>query len=250
MTTPLSRPCRYLLEDLLECIDIYHGAFAIGFKAASDKDRDQTRRGVSQHAHLGQKLANSVLASDNAAAVMLGKLIPLHLLATAVQEFTGSFRMVHCEAAFYLSAAGHRRFGDEYMMAVATQQKAPVYLYPRKFHDEYEWLNVRADCNQLRSIVAYCQSLQGQPFKYGAMAQCLTTPGPDLRQKWYCSYLCATLLEFLDVPDGHLNRPNTLSIDDLYYIVSARAYRPDNDYSRPAAHLRKIYNSRLLAAHV
>lgn len=247
---PRARPCRYSLEQLLEYVDTYHGAFAIGFKAASEADRAQTRRGSSRHEHLGENLAKNVVASDNIAAVMLGRLLPLHLLASAVQEFTGSMRLMHCEAAFYLSAAGRAKFGDDFMLAVATQQKAPVFLYPRRFNDEYEWLNVRADCNQLRCVLGYCQKLQGQPFKYGAMAQCLTTPGPDTRQKWYCSYLCATLLEFLDVPDGHLNRPNTLSIDDLYHIVSAPAYRPENDYSRPAAHLKKLYNSSLLAGYV
>lgn len=246
MSSPAPRrPKTYPLEELYECIDLYHGAFAIGFKRASEKDRRDARSGNSRHAHIGENLARNVVASDNSAAVLLGKLVPLSLLSSAVQEFTSSFRMMHCEAAFYLSRKGTETFGDEYMLAVATEQKAPVFIYPRRFHDEYEWLNVAADCNQMRAIVAYCQSLQGKPFRYNAMAQCLTTPGPDLREKWFCSYLCATLLEFLDVPEGHLNRPNTLSIDDLYHIVSIPDYRPKNDYSRPAAHLRKIYNDKL-----
>ena len=247
---PRSRPMRYSLESLFEYIDMYHGAFVIGFMATTDEEREATRRGDTRHQHLGERLAAGVVASDNTAAVLLGKMLPFNLLASAVQEFTSAFRYFHCEAAFYLSAAGRAKFGEEYMLAVATQNQAPVFLYPRKFNDTYEWLNVRADCNQLRAIVGYCQSLQGQPFKYGAMSQCLTTPGPDTRQKWYCSYLCATMLEFLDMPEGHLNRPNTLSIDDLYYIVSSPDYRPERDYSRPAAHLRKIYNKKLLEAYL
>ena len=54
------------------------------------------------------------------------------------------------------------------------------------------------------------------------------------------------LLEFLDVPEGHFNRPNTMSIDDLYHVVSSPAYRPENDYNRPVAHLNKLYRTNPL----
>jgi len=245
MADPTDRVIRrFRLDDLCKYIDLYHGCFAIGFKAQSDRERERTRRGEAAHAHLSQRLSRTITSDESGGKStwsVLSSLIPLSLLDAAVQEFTSSMRFVHCEAAFYLSEAGRTKFGDDHMISITAQQKAPVHMYARRFNHDYEWLNVAADCNQLRAIVGYCHQLQGQKFQYGAMARCLTTPGPDTRQRWFCSYMCATMLEFLDVPDGHLNRPNTLSIDDLYYIVSEREYRPAGDYSRPAAHLKKIY---------
>jgi len=238
---------RYSLEQLIEYVDLYRGCFAVGFLATNSEERKRVRAGQGKHAHLGVKLSSQITAgSSNSIWSALSSLIPTSMITAAVQEFTASLDFVHCEAAFYLSEKGKEVFGDGHMLSITAQQKAPVHIYPRRFHDDYEWLNVSSDCNELRAIVGYCCDLQGKRFKYNAMAQCLTTPGPDRREKWYCSYLCATLLEFLSVAEGHLNRPNTLSIDDLYFILKLPEYRPKVDYNRTEAHLNKVYRNDLL----
>lgn len=240
-----SRFVRFNLADLLERVDFYRGCFAIGFK------RNSETPDAAKNTEASGRIADKILSADankpdSSLWDMLSQLAPREMIAAAVDEVANGLSFGHCEAAFYLSSKGKAVYGDDHMLAVTTQQKAPVFIYPRKFNAEYEWVNIKADCNEIKAIVYHCFSLQGKAFQYGAMARCLTTPGPDLREKWFCSYLCATLLEFLSVPEGHLNRPNTLSVDDLYTIAKHAAYKPTVDVSRPAVHVDRMYSQNPL----
>lgn len=234
------------LLELLDLIDTKAGMFTMCFYAQSEADRKKARSGSSRFRHLGEELRGDLVSHDTSTlSSVLGNLLPSNLLLSAIQEISSRFRYVHCEAAFYPSEKGKAAFGKDSMVCLVVQKKAPVHLVGRKFsssYTNYDWINIAADSDQLIAIVAHCHELQGQRFSDGAMAKCMSTPGPDLREKWYCSYLCATLLEFLDVPEAHLNRLNTLTIDDLHAIVSNPDYRPENDGRLTPANINKCYD--------
>ena len=230
------------IEELFEYVDLYHGSFAVCFKKSEVEQRRLARRGAAEEERLMQRLSTHVTDESNQGLwSMVSSLIPKSALNRTVREVVSGFRYMHCEPVFYLTGKGLQHFGEDSMLAVMARDQVPVHIRPRKFKDTYDWLSVRADCNELRAIVAHCWAVQGARFQYNAMSKCLTYPGPDTRTSWYCSYLCSTMLEFLDVPEGHLNRPNTLLTDDLYDILSNPMYRPECEYDRPAAHINKVY---------
>lgn len=242
---------QHSLRDLLSWIETSCGSFAIGFKyaprartarkagkAEERRDGDDEEAGeeeeVASNAELTSKLAGMRKRSHVSLVSMLSRLLPSGLLNATVNHVTKSFRYVHCEIVFFLTAAGKARFdrnGNEHVIAVAVQQRAPVHIYARTFGQRnYKWLSVAASSDELRAIVCHFAHLQGQSFENDAMARCLTAPGHDeQRSRWYCSMLCASALEFLPQPAVHFNRINTLTVDDLAALVERAEYRPKGD---------------------
>lgn len=215
------------LDELLSYIDLTLGCFTIGFKKSTGV---WTGDGTSD-------------VSDSVKGVGgLMSLVPKEFMSGMADNVLRSFKYTHCEPAFYLSKKGKSIFGEDRLLCVRCEKKTPVQIYARRFHGEYTWVNVCANINEIRGVIMYCCSIQGARFNDDAMYRCMTSPGPDVRKTFYCSYLCASLLEFLDNPVGHLNRPNTLTIDDLHLLLNT--YKPEHDIHAPESFLDHVYGTK------
>lgn len=219
-----SRGDYFELKELFDYIDLARGFFAIGFMRRTE-DWDQS--GILDLSERIRKPGGII------------SYLPGDVVAGVAHDVMSKFQYYHCEPAFYLSERGKEVFGADKLLCVRSEKKTPVQIYARTFHGEYTWVNIAADINELRGVVAYCCNIQGAMFNEDAMGLCLTSPGPDTRKSFYCSYLCASLLELLDHPVGHLNRPNTLSIDDLYALV--QSCKPEMDIHRPDSFWNHLY---------
>lgn len=160
------------------------------------------------------------------------------------QRYSGLYGALPLRVGDLLERTWQKKFGADKMLALVVQERCPVQIRPRKFYSAYRWHNIAANDTEVRAMLAYAQSLQGQPFAYGAMARCVTNPGPDKRDAWFCSYLTAVVLECMPYPELHLNRANTLAVDDLHEIVAHPSLRPTHgncSQIMPRADLDRAY---------
>lgn len=227
------QPQRFTLRQLYNYLDLDCGAVAVGFL-----ERDNTPD-VAE----GERERNTNRLSK-AQGGGIAAFLPSRLLSEAVNTVAGSMELYHCELAFYLNEKGKQRFGERRMLALLVQENSTVQLRPREFHTAYRWYNVCCTPRQLRAMLAYAQSLQGQPFAYNAMARCVVDAGPDTRKVWFCSYLTASVLQYLPFAELHFNRPNTLSVDDLHEIIAQPHLRPvtgRGTHMAPAAGLDRAF---------
>ncbi len=234
----------YSLRELFRIVDLDRGSFAIGFKQRDPLIRERLQRGecIKSEQKAYESMANGILGY-RAGERPQGWLAWLaRHLAIAVEEYQRDTHYVHCEPAFFLSKRGNEEFGAENMLCVATSGTTPLCMYPRLFNDDYEWVTVGASRTELEAILGRLCRMQGDRFDFHGMTRCLLMAGPDKRRAWYCSYVVASVLELLRVPSGHLNRPNTLSVDDVAELVRDETFKPTIETAFPRRAFERSLN--------
>lgn len=230
-----SRFRTYTLKELLRMVDMDRGSFAIGFKRRDPELAERLQRGerVKSEYRAYETIANGILGYRGESRPSGWMAYVAKHLTIAVEEYNREFQYVHCEPAFFLSEKGNEEFGSDYMLCVAASNKSPLQLFPRLFNDEYEWVTVGATRTELEAIIGRVCRMQGDRFDFGGMSRCLLAAGPDERRGWYCSYVVAAILELLRVPSGHVNRANTLSVDNIAEMVRDEEFTPKVHTSFP-----------------
>lgn len=177
--------------------------------------------------HLNAELADGV--GGSAAKVGIFK----DILTQVVKTFTAYFKYVHCEVAFELSEDGKREFGPDKLLASFVNTNENVSLKLRKFNHKYRWFNLRATPSELCSMLKLACVTVGQRFSASLRNNSVTFPGDENQYGWYCSKHVCTMLRSLNCEMFHLNRTNTVTVDELYHMVECCGHFVD-------AHMHKL----------
>lgn len=246
----------------MRLVDLDKGVVAVAFMRHGDDERRRALAGTdATNAAEEERLARMIIrgsmydetrdvewAEPSAAAAAAAPSQPW-LLARAmwaasafVREYTGIMRFKHAEVCFALSAEGRRRFGDDMIMAAGTLKRENTFLKPRRFHDAYEWLWLRATPEQLRAMFyfAWRQCERRRPFNYSGMSQCLTRPRPTDHKQLYCAEYVMELVKFLPCAYAHLVRSNVVDLDELYFLLSSSPLRSAAPHLLAPVELAKV----------
>lgn len=208
-------------------VDLNCGYIYVTFMEEDVNYGAQVRDGTTGNEHLNEELAVGV----GGAATNVG--LFKDVLTKVVQTFTAHFQFVHCEVAFELSESGKQAFGPDKLLASYVNTGENVGLKLRHFNDKYRWFYLRATPEQISSMLKLACLTVGQKFSAELRNNAVTMPGNENNYGWYCSKHVATLLRTLDCEMFHLNRTNTITVDELYHMV-------ENCNHFAAQHLRRL----------
>lgn len=242
-------------ERIIASVDLNRGYISVGFLEQTEAERALIRQGRTNSEYMTTQFAENLVdieagRVDSAQKQsflsklrnILVRLLPTEIAITAVRTYTSELKFKHCELGFFMNEEGQRRSrkGAD-MLAVAINEEFNVYIAPRHFSADFKWVNVRCSPIEMYAMLHYAHSLQGTKLCRKRMAQLATYPGPDRRDQLYCSHLTMACLQYIGTCGFHLNRPNTLTIDEVYMICAAEENRPVAVPRMSAAHMDAVF---------
>lgn len=167
------------------------------------------------------------------------------LLSQSVRSFTSNFSFTHVELAFPLSEVGARENGEDKLLAVFVSRSDNVGIRLRRFDERYKWFAVSTTSQQMCSMLKFACLTYGEKFSLKMLHNTVTSPGKENQPGWYCSKHVATMLRSLDCAMFHMNRTNTITVDELYHMVECCGHiAPASHVRKPVVVLEKIYGKQ------
>jgi hypothetical protein len=241
---------KFPFEKVLANVDTSLGHFSIGFLPQTLEYRKKIRAGSTQNEHVNERMAESLSAIEknapeqrNGIVARLFALLPKEFVIAGIRNMTATFAYTHCELAFALKDNSPMRTDQINVMNVAIHADVGVFMAPRKFHTEYEWVHVRCTETQMKAMLFFAYEEQGKRFSSELMSKSVVNPGPDDRSVYFCSHFTMACLEFLPFPVFHFNRANAQTIDDIYSMVSSDEVRAKEVNVVPQAQMTAIWGT-------
>lgn len=249
------------LAKLRPFVNLDVGYIGIGFTRQNDRDRQQIAAAASsERENLNSILAEAISdadiesAGDRAGLVagekstergslwaLLMSFIPRELLTGFIRTYQSELYYTHCEIAMFLNGAGKARYGADCVLGIGLNIDRGVFISPRKYNDKYAWLYVRCDKQSALGMLSFALGERSKNFCARSMSQVATYPGPDRRNRYFCSQFVMACLEFLKLPAFHLNPVNKLTIDDVYELASQSENKPQHVSEAVATHLDAVF---------
>jgi len=197
-------------------VDLGAGFIYVTFMEEDPQVGALVRAGRTGREHLNDDIAIQIGGSATKNVGFLKE-----IMSVVVRTFTGHFQFVHTEIAFKLSETGKKTHGADKLLAVYVNTNENVGMRWRGFNASYKWFYLKANPAQLDSMLKFACATNGEPFSEKLRNNSVTFPGKEEQHGWYCSKHVATALRCLDCEMFHLNRTNTLTVDELYHMVDA-----------------------------
>lgn len=224
-------------------VNLKSGFVYVAFMETDPDAAARVRDGLTGFEHLNDEVA---LGIGGRAASQFG--IVHYLLSKAVQSFTAYFKYTHCEVAFPLSEHGKHEQGPDKLLAVYVNGVDNVSMRWRHFDARYRWFSLRATERQIESMLKFACLTRGEPFSAPLRNSVATTPGRERQLGWYCSKHVASLLRALDCEMFHLERTNTITVDELYHMVECSDHLvPQHNVSMPPVLLEQVWGQEAVA---
>jgi|CXWL01.1.fsa_nt_gi hypothetical protein len=224
-------------------VDMRSGFVYVAFMETDPDSAARVRDGLTGREYLNDEVARGI---GGAAAARFG--FVQHLLAKAVQSFTAYFKFTHCEVAFPLSERGKHEHGPDKLLAVFVNEVENVSMRWRHFDQRYRWFSLRATDQQIESMLKFACVTHGEPFSASLRNSVATTPGSEHVVGWYCSKHVASMLRALDCEMFHLERTNTITVDELFHMVECSEHlAARHDVTLPPVQLEQRWGREAVA---
>jgi hypothetical protein len=148
------------------------------------------------------------------------------MLREDLQLYVANFGYTHCEVVFVPSDTGKARHGADVLLAVYVNTGENVAMRWRHFDDRYEWTQLRANATEIDAMLQFACLTYGERFSAEQRNAAVLHPGAERRDGWYCTKHAMSILRALDCPAFHLNRTNTLNVDEFHALVSCCGHTP------------------------
>lgn len=210
MSTP-----KDLYGEFVGQIDLNAGFVYVAFMKETAEYGALIRDGLTGREHVNDEIAGDVVGGG------LASKIPFfgQLMSKVVQSFTAHLQFIHCEVVFQPSETGKQRNGHDKLLAVFVNSNENVDMKWRKFNQKYIWYCLRANSEDLKNMLRFACKTRGEPYSAELRNKTATYPGSENKAGWYCSKHVATMLRALPCEMFHLNRTNTITVDELYHMV-------------------------------
>lgn len=205
-----------LYSNLVNQIDLNAGFVYVSFMKQDEEDAVRVRDGRTGREYMNDDIAVDIGGS---ASYMLSPV--KSFISNVVRNFTAHMKFIHCEVGFEPSAAGKKKNGSDKLLAVFVNSNENVEIRWRKFNQKYVWFNVRANNEQIQSMLMFACVTRGEPYSSALRNSTATMPGSENQPGWYCSKHVATMLRSLPCEMFHLNRTNTITVDELHIMIDA-----------------------------
>jgi len=236
-------------DQLISCVNLEKGYFAVGFMFQTDERREQIRFGRTETEEANQAFADAIVEPKSQQTKSLWQRalgwLPRELLLAAIQEYTASLKYRHCEVAMYLNESGKQTFGESKVLGIGLTSNEGVFIMARRYNEEYQWQHVPCDAATMYAIAHFAWTERRKPFCATKMTNLTLYPGPDHRDQYYCAQFIMACLEFLPIADFHLNPCNKLTIDDVYDLVTRKRNSASRVDEVPATEMHRILGDRL-----
>ena len=218
-------------------VDLDAGFIYVTFMKQDAAEARLVREGRTGREHLNDEIA---LEIGGGATEKFGFF--KDIMSVVVRTFTGHFAYVHTEVAFKLSENGKKEHGADKLLAVYVNTDENVGMRWRGFNPAYKWFYLKANHQQLDSMLKFACATCDEPFSKRLRDNAVTYPGQEEQHGWYCSKHVATMLQCLDCEMFHLNRTNTVTVDELHHMVEACGRNAPHLAPKPPILLEQLFS--------
>lgn len=214
-------------------IDLKAGFVYVAFMQESPEYGALVRDGLTGREHVNDEIAADAIGGGSNGGGFLSKIsFARHAMAKVVQSFTAHLRFMHCEVVFQPSETGKKRHGPDKLLAVFVNSNENVDMKWRKFNQKYVWFNLRATSDDIINMLKFACKTRGEPYSAELRNKTATFPGNENRPGWYCSKHVATMLRALPCEMFHLNRTNTITVDELYHMIDQCGHKVSPEFCK------------------